>query len=490
MPALRKKPLPPTFWVTSEKLIQQILWVGLFAVLGPLLGPKSYGVFALAMAAYAWLEAIFTDAMGEALLLLREPTDSHYGVANLTNVAASILASALVFLASFPLSILVKDPELVWVMAALSPIPVLGAMTAGPVAYLKREMQFQQFALRSILGLSIGGGAGVMVALTGGGVWALVVQILVQRAAETAILWAASRSIFRFAWRRSAFEDLYRCTLSVALARSWTWVAALAPRVIIASVIGPTALGLFTIAGRISDLMCQILLYPATHVAHLKFLRLHGDQKAISDAFEALVGRLALVAFPVALGLAAVAQPLFQSWLGPKWEGAVIATQLMALTILPWTIFYAASALFMGLRIFWLDQRIQLGLAITTFAAAAIAAPFGLNATCAALLLRLVLLMLVPIAFFRIHAQIGLGVLFRALAGPTVAAGAMALAVDFAVPPVSAHLSGILTLPVLVTMGGVIYVGGVLLLAPGHVRSLIDDALDIAPARLRTAFGR
>ena len=405
MPALRKKPLPPTFWVTSEKLIQQILWVGLFAVLGPLLGPKSYGVFALAMAAYAWLEAIFTDAMGEALLLLREPTDSHYGVANLTNVAASILASALVFLASFPLSILVKDPELVWVMAALSPIPVLGAMTAGPVAYLKREMQFQQFALRSILGLSIGGGAGVMVALTGGGVWARVVQILVQRAAETAILWAASRSIFRFAWRRSAFEDLYRCTLSVALARSWTWVAALAPRVIIASVIGPTALGLFTIAARISDLMCQVLLYPATHVAHLKFLRLHGDQKAISDAFEALVGRLALVAFPVALGLAAVAQPLFQSWLGPKWEGAVIATQLMALTILPWT-------------------------------------------------------------------------------------GAKALAVDFAVPPVSAHLSGILTLPVLVTMGGVIYVGGVLLLAPGHVRSLIDDALDIAPARLRTAFGR
>ena len=254
--------------------------------------------------------------------------------------------------------------------------------------------------------------------------------------------------------------------------------------------IGPTALGLFTIAARISDLMCQVLLYPATHVAHLKFLRLQGDPGAISDAFEGLLGRLALVAFPLALGLAAVSQPLFQTWLGPKWEGAVVATQLMALTILPWTIFYAASALFMGLRVFWLDQRIQLGLAITTFAAAALAAPFGLNATCAALLLRLVLLMLVPIAFFRIHAQIGLGVLFRALAGPTVAAGVMALAVDYAVPAFSAHLSGILALPVLVTLGGVIYVGAVLALAPGHVRSLIEDAMDMAPSRLRAAFGR
>jgi len=490
MPALRKKPLPPTFWVTSEKLIQQILWVGLFAVLGPLLGPKSYGVFALAMAAYAWLEAIFTDAIGEALLLVREPSDSHYGVANLANVGASIIASALVFLAGFPLSVVVKDPDFLWVMAALSPIPVLGALSAAPVAYLKRKMQFQQFALRSILGLSLGGAAGVAVALAGGGVWALVAQILTQRAAETAILWAASRRILRFEWHGRAFDDLYRCALSVALARSWTWVAALAPRVIIASVIGPTALGLFTIAARISDLMCQILLYPATHVAHLKFLRLHGDPAAISDAFEALLGRLALVAFPLALGLAAVSQPLFQTWLGPKWAGAVVATQLMALTILPWTIFYAASALFMGLRVFWLDQRIQLGLAITTFAAAAIAAPFGLNATCAALFLRLALLMLLPIAFFKIHAQVGLSVLVRALAGPTIAAGVMALAVTAAVPLASAHLGGLLALPVLVSLGGGLYVGGVLVLAPGHVRSLLDDAWDMAPARLRTAAGR
>jgi O-antigen/teichoic acid export membrane protein len=264
----------------------------------------------------------------------------------------------------------------------------------------------------------------------------------------------------------------------------------LAPRLIIASVIGPTALGLFTIAARISDLMCQILLYPATHVAHLKFLRLHGDPKAVSDAFEALLGRLALVAFPLALGLAAVAQPLFQTWLGPKWEGAVIATQLMTLTILPWSIFYAASALFMGLRVFWLDQRIQLGLAITTFLAAALAAPYGLNATCAALLLRLLLLMLVPIVFFRIHAQVGLRVLFRALAGPTAAASVMALAVDYVVPTFTAHLGGLLALPALVVLGGVIYVGGVLALAPRHVRSLVEDAWDLAPARLRTAVGR
>lgn len=483
----RRPALPPTLWVTAEKLTQQVLWVVLFVVLGPLLGPRPYGVFALAMVAYGWLEAVMTESMAEALLLVPEPGPHHYAVANLANVTVAVAASFFIVLAGFPLSVLIHEPQFPAVMMALAPLPILGALMAGPIAYLKRKMQFRQFALRSMLGLAIGCAFGIVCALRGAGVWSLVAQILAQRVAETLILWSACGPIFQFRWNAGLFRELRACAASIALARSWTWLSGLAPRVIIAAVLGPSALGLYSIASRIGDLICQVVLSPASQVAHLKLMQLTGDRAALSKAFEDLVARLALVAFPVAIGLAAVSHVLFQDWLGTKWAGADVATVWVVLAVLPWTIFYAATALFLGLRIYRLDQRIQLGLAVSAVIATVVAAPYGLNAACAALFFRLLILMIVPVVFFKIYAGINLRRLWRAVVGPLVAASAMGVCVALASPVLTVHLGGEMALPVLVVFGAILYAGGIWVLSPGHLRSFLADLGAVLPQNLREA---
>jgi O-antigen/teichoic acid export membrane protein len=36
-------------WVTVEKVAQQVLWLVLFSILAPILGPGPYGVFSIVM---------------------------------------------------------------------------------------------------------------------------------------------------------------------------------------------------------------------------------------------------------------------------------------------------------------------------------------------------------------------------------------------------------------------------------------------------------
>jgi O-antigen/teichoic acid export membrane protein len=259
----------------------------------------------------------------------------------------------------------------------------------------------------------------------------------------------------------------------VALARSATWIAGQSPRLIIGAVIGPTALGLFTIAAKVTDVLVQVVLVPATQIARLEISLLAADAHSVRAAFSRLLGDLSIAAFPVSVGAAAVAPVLYADWLGPKWIGAGGATALLALTLCPWTLYYCATAVLMGVRLSGRESRIQLALAASGAAAALIAAPFGLNLVCAALLARLLVLLALPLN--ALGAALGPRPIasLSPVVAPLAAAAAMGLSVSLASGPLAAALPRLLTLPALVALGIVVYAVLILILAPARTVDLL-----------------
>jgi hypothetical protein len=61
-------------------------------------------------------------------------------------------------------------------------------------------MQFRRLALRSIISLALGGAAGIELALAGGRIWALALQVVVQRVAEVGVAWASVPLRFQVGW--------------------------------------------------------------------------------------------------------------------------------------------------------------------------------------------------------------------------------------------------------------------------------------------------
>ena len=476
--------LSPTAWLTLEKIAQQAIWLGLFAILAPILGPTPYGLFSLVMVVVGFCELVIVEAGAEALLTLPEATDGHVRTANTGNLAAGVLAAAVTCACALPMALAFRAPELKPMFLVMAALPVMSAFVASPTAALKREMRFKPFALRSILGLGLGGAAGVVAALMHAGVWALVVQVLVQRAAEVATLASASPGSLRLGWSRRAFDDLWRCAANVFVARALMWFTGQIPRVIIGALLGPTALGLFTLANRIVDALVQVVLVPATQVARVEMRRFADGLEGLQTAFSALVREMALFAFPVGVGLAAVAPTLFGLWLGPRWEGADEATQILSLTLLLQPFFYCASATLLALRRSHLDTVIQALLGATAVAATLAGAPFGLSAVCLALLVRLALLTVGPLAMMRRAGGVEPWAVVRSPVAPLFAALLMGAAVRFAQGPVDAAAGRLLALPILVALGGVVYLPLAWVLAPVEARRAID-ALALALARLR-----
>ena len=143
---MRASRLSPTGWLTLEKLAQQGIWLVLFAVLAPILGPTPYGLFSLTMVVVGFCELVIVDAGAEALLTLPEATDAHVRTANLGNLAAGVVAAAVTCACAFPMALAFRAPELAPMFFALAVLPVMSAFVASPTAALKREMRFKPFA--------------------------------------------------------------------------------------------------------------------------------------------------------------------------------------------------------------------------------------------------------------------------------------------------------------------------------------------------------
>src|SRR5271170_2005537 len=80
----------PLTWVTIEKLTQQLIWLVIFAILAPILGPHAYGLFAIVMVLIGLSKHLLLDGTTEALLTIGYLDRKHTSTANLCNCLTAI----------------------------------------------------------------------------------------------------------------------------------------------------------------------------------------------------------------------------------------------------------------------------------------------------------------------------------------------------------------------------------------------------------------
>lgn len=467
--------MSPSLWVTVEKLSQQVVWLVLFAILAPILGPRPYGLFAIVMVFIGYCEFVTVEAAAEALMGMDPLEPKHLKTATSCNLVVSLATGLGVFLLAPLFGLLFADAELTPLFQVLSILPAISALTSAPIAVLKRRMDFRPLAIRSTLGLAIGGGAGVVLALTGGGVWSLVAQILLQRIAEVVILWvtAGPEAGAGLGWSRPHYEDLRVYAAHVFVSRSMVFLSAQLPRVIIGYFLGPVDLGLFTLATRFPETLAQVVISPRVIVARIDLRRYRYGEKALSAAFHRLLKDVALIGFPMSLGAAATIPLLISVWLDDRWQAGIHASQLMFLTVPPQVVFYASSAVLMALNFPREEARISVVQSVTNALCVLAAVPFGLNAVCGVMALRLFVLMPYP----ALIVSRTCGIPTRLMATATGSLFCFALAMAAAVVALSPLLVRTVGAPIallgLIIVGTIVYAALVGIFAPNEARRIM-----------------
>jgi PST family polysaccharide transporter len=367
------EPLPRAVAVLRpyvEPALRHAGWFGFFLVLAPIIGPRGYGLFILALSGIAIAEALLAETATAALAGLAELDERHLSTALVTTLGAGAALSLLLHSVARFFSAMVDEAVLGDIFQSLTLLPVLGALAAVPRAMLRRERRHAPFAAASAAGLAAGGGVAIALAWAGAGPWSLVAQIIVQRFLECVVFWGMVNERVGIAWSRRHFAVLIGALDLRALAAAWPAVMRFGPCLAAGLILGPTAAGLYLLASRMAEAVGDICLARSA------------DLPRDSIAETVRHGCQAILPALLASGLLAVAVPPL---LDARWWAAVRPAQLLLLAAIP------AAVIFM--RRAWAgnttaEPRWRAVEAVGGIAAVACSAPCGLTAIAVAGMLQ------------------------------------------------------------------------------------------------------
>ena len=458
--------LPPTAWVTFQHVTEQALWLVLFAIQAPVLGPKPFGLISIVMVFVGFCEYVVANVATEVLLSIRGISPRHYSTVTTTCLIISALLGCALYLGADRLALVFHDTQVASIARALAFLPVLSALASAPTAAIKRDMEFRGTAVRGVTSLAVAGSVSLILTLGGAGVWALVAQALLQRLVSAVVLWRISPVRFALAWSWVCLLEMQRLAGKLAVSCVMNWSAGQLPRLILGLWLGLVDLGLFSLASRLVDILTAVAIDPKTTVARVSLRNFFQDPEGLRVAVRRMFEQMSVVCFPLCVGGAVVIPTLFHAWLDARWTGAIVPAQLLLLTGIPTVTFYCTTAILLALNRQGSEAIVATTQTVSMALVAAAFAPFGLIAVTLAFALRPWVLAPLPITFLLKRARLNFGVVVGSQALPLLIAVLMGLAVWGLRIELEGRLEAAAALAVLVGAGAVIYAALVYLTMP------------------------
>jgi O-antigen/teichoic acid export membrane protein len=465
--------ISPTSWVTAQNLFKQLFTIALFAIQAPLLGPKAFGLIALVMVFVGFCEYVLEITGTDALISIRDIEPQHYSTMTTMNVVAAAVMGVGIFVFAPSIGALFREPQLADILHVMSALPMLTVLSSAPNAACRRELDFQPLVTRLLASTVAGGVVGLVLTFMDYGVWALVWQAIVQRVLNVAILWKLVKMPFQMGFSQRHFQDLKRFGTPMLVSQGMSWGADQIPRYILGLYLGASELGLFSLAGRLSDTVLQLAVSPRYAVARIEMRRFADNREGIETFTRGVLTHISVLTFPLCLGAAAVMPLLFTTWLNARWAGGVIPAQLMMLGILPYITHYTLSAALMGTNN---QSKIAFNATVQTITLVLVSlvfAPMGLIIATAAIACRPLLTASIPVYFARKYCGLGVRLAILGQIRPFSAAAVMAAVVYGLEVALRGHMSDGALLVSLVGVGALTYVTLISVLLPNVVKPVL-----------------
>lgn len=316
------------FWKFMERGGTQGIQFIVQIVLARLLMPEEYGIIAIVNVFILLANVFVQSGLNTALIQKKDADETDFSsVFYISMIIAGILYVLLYFgspiIASF-----YRNQQLVPVIRVLSLILFLGAVNSIQNAFVAKAMIFKKLFFSSLWAIVISGAAGIGLAYIGWGVWALVVQQLLNQLIITIILW------FLVTWRPKLLFSIEKVKTLVSY--GWRLLASSLLNtlymdfrtLVIGRVFNAGTLGYYN-KGRQFPQVLVTNINGSIQSVMLPALSLYqDDKKRVREMMKIAIATSTFLIFPMMVGLGIIAEPLIKLVLTEKWLPAVFFLQV------------------------------------------------------------------------------------------------------------------------------------------------------------------
>jgi O-antigen/teichoic acid export membrane protein len=330
---IRDKVITAIRWTAFARLSGQLFtWIVTIYVIR-ILSPADYGLMAMAMVLTSLLFLINNIGL-DSVLIQRPNLDQDTRAKIFAVVIATNLSCFLIMmLAAEPLARFFDEPDLANLVRALSLQFVILVFEALPQSALERALDFKKRSIVEFVTMLAASLVTLVLAMTGSGVWSLVIGHLTGMASRILGLNLITNSLCRPRFSLAGMKEVLRFGGFVSVDKMLWFVFAESDKFIGGKVLGKELLGFYSVANHLASLPINKIAGLVTSVAFPAFSRVQLEMQKVRFYLLKAVRLMSIFAFPVFFGISSVASDAISLFLGDKWSGAVLPLKILALVM-------------------------------------------------------------------------------------------------------------------------------------------------------------
>lgn len=336
IPNLKETSIRGFSWRFMQNISTQIIGLVIQIVLARLLMPEDYGLVALTSVINIILNTIVSTGFSSSLVQKKDITELDKSSMFFFSLFLGGFLYCFVFCVAPVISKFYNQDLLVPILRVQAVSILTTSVCSVHNAVIQRELDFKKSFVAGFVGVVIQGSVGIIMAIKGFGVWALVVSSLLSGFANCCVLlilckwrptlefsWASIRGLFSFSSKiltGNVLNTVYNCLQTL----------------IIGKVYDPVMIGYYNKGFSFPVSMMNSVDGAMNAVLFSSLSRLQ-DEKAHFVVFLRKSIKVSLtIVTPLLFGMAAVADPMIELLLTDKWKGAVPFVIIQCIACLSW----------------------------------------------------------------------------------------------------------------------------------------------------------
>lgn len=321
--SLKSKALFSAIWKFLERIIAQLVSLVVSIILARILMPEDYSVVSLVAIFFTFANILISGGFNSALIQKKNADETDYSTVLLLCVIFSLVIYALIFYAAPFLATLYEQPLLTPIFRVMGLTLPINAVKSIWCAYISAHLQFKKFFFATIGGTLISAVVGITMAVTGSGPWALVAQQMTNAVIDTAILILTTRIGFKFVFSFSRFKELFSYGWKVLVSSFIGTVYSQIVPLVIGVKYTSADLAYYTKGKSFPELLSTTTTNTLAAVLFPVLSKFQDSKESLHNYTRLYIRLSSYVAFPLMLGLFAVADSFVSVLLTDKWLFAV-----------------------------------------------------------------------------------------------------------------------------------------------------------------------
>jgi O-antigen/teichoic acid export membrane protein len=329
-PSLSTSVRKGALWVVASNIVIRLANVVITAVVARILSPHDFGVFAVALTAYAVISSI--GELGLSSCLIRADLDIDLlapTVVTVSVLSSVVFAGAMAALAG-PIATALGSADAVNPIRILAIAVLLLGIFAVPTAQMTRDFKQDKVFLANAIGFIPSTALLIVLAKNGSGAMAFAWSMLARQVAVGCVLVVAAPRYYRPRLARGALRAVLSFGIPLAAANFVNYTLLNVDYAFVGHLLGAARLGMYMLAFTIASWPYGLLGGVINTVSMPAFSRVKHDPEVLQSAMATGIRGVVLIVMPMCAMMIALAHPLVVAAYGAKWAAAASVLALLA----------------------------------------------------------------------------------------------------------------------------------------------------------------